>query len=132
VPSLRAHPLYDRSEAHSIIAPEGLPGFVVRTEAQKVASDDGFGIERGIRSGWLRYASVTAHGEIGIAGVSLLGLWPLSIEHPGVAAELTTLPPSPLPDLATFDFSSFTARHTALDRVDKPGVSLANAPLMEP
>jgi hypothetical protein len=52
------------------------------------------------------------------------GPWLLSIDHPGVAAELAALPPSPLPEpgLATFGFDTLTALHAALDRVYKLGV----------
>ena len=115
-----------------MIAPQDPVGFVVRTEAQKAAWDHGFRLERGIESGgWLHYASTTAHGEIWIAGGSLRGPWLLSIDHPGVAAELATLPPAPLagPGLAIFEFGTLTALHAALDRVYKLGVSLPDAPL---
>ena len=37
---------------------ENPPGFVVRTEAQKAAWDNGYRLERGIEGGWLRYASI--------------------------------------------------------------------------
>jgi hypothetical protein len=115
-----------------MIAPEDPPGFVVRTEAQKAAWDNGFRLERGVeRDGWLRYASTTARGEIWIAGVPPRGPWLLSVDHPGVAAELAALPPSPLPGpgLATFGFDTLTALHAALDRAYKLGVSLPDAPL---
>jgi len=114
-----------------MMAPEDPPGFVVRTGAQKAAWDNGFRIERAIQSGWLHYGSTTAHGEIWIAGVSSHGPWLVSIDHPGVAAVLATLPPSPLtgPGLATFEFGSLTALHGALDRVYKLGVCLPDAPL---
>ena len=115
-----------------MIAPEDPPGFVVRTEAQKAAWDNGFRLERGVESGgWLRYGSTTARGEIWIAGVPPRGPWLLSIDHPGVAAELASLPPSALPGpgLATFAFDTLTALHAALDRVYKLGVSLPDAPL---
>jgi hypothetical protein len=45
-------------------AVETPPGFVVRTEAQKAAWDNGYRLERGIVGGWLRYASTTAPGDI--------------------------------------------------------------------
>jgi hypothetical protein len=114
-----------------MMAPEDPPGFVVRTEAQKAAWDNGFRIERGIQSGWLHYSSTTAHGEIWIAGVSPHGPWLLSIDHPGVAAELAAPPPSSLagPGLATFEFASLTALNAACDRVYKLGVGLTDAPL---
>ena len=115
-----------------MMVPEDPPGFVVRTEAQKAAWDNGFRLERGVESdGWLHYASTTAHGEIWIAGVSPRGPWLLSIDHPGVAAELAVLPPSSLagPGLAIFELATLTALHAALDRVYKLGVSLPDAPL---
>jgi hypothetical protein len=117
-----------------MIAPEDPPGFVVRTEAQKAAWDNGFRLERGVENdGWLRYGSTTARGEIWIAGVPPRGPWLLSIDHPGVAAELATLPPSPVPGpgLATLSFDTLTALHAALDRVYKLGVSLPDAPLAQ-
>jgi hypothetical protein len=115
-----------------MIAPDDPPGFVVRTEAQKTAWDNGFRLERGAESGgWLRYASTTARGEIWIAGVPPRGPWVLSIDHPGIAAELASLPSSPIrgPGLATFEFDTLAALHAALDRVYKLGVSLPAAPL---
>jgi hypothetical protein len=115
-----------------VTAPQDPPGFVVRTEAQKAAWDNGFRLERGVESGgWLRYGSTTARGEVWIAGVPPSGPWLLSIDHAGVAAELAGLPPSPVPGpgLATFAFDTLTALHAALDRVYKLGVSLPDAPL---
>jgi len=115
-----------------MIAPEDPPGFVVRTEAQKAAWDNGFLLERGLESGgWVRYASTTARGEIWIAGVPPRGPWLLSIDHPGVAVELENLRSSPKggPGFATFAFDSLTALHSALDRVYRLGVSLPDAPL---
>jgi hypothetical protein len=114
-----------------VIAPEDPPGFVVRTEAQKAASDHGFRIELRVENGWLHYGSTTAHGEIWIAGVSPHGPWLLSIDHPGVVAEFATVPLSLLagPGLATFEFGSLTTLHATLDRVYKLGVSLPDAPL---
>jgi HNH endonuclease len=112
--------------------PEDPPGFVVRTEAQKAAWDNGFRLDRGVESGgWLGYGSTTAKGEIWIAGVPPRGPWLLSINHSGVAAELATMPRSPLPGpgLATLSFASLTALHAALDRAYKLSVSLPDAPL---
>ena len=126
---------WDEQEARPagpMIAPEDPPGFVVRTEAQKAAWDNGFRLERGAeKGGWLSYGSTTARGEIWIAGVPPRSPWLLSVDHPGMAAELAALPPSPLsgPGLATFVFDTLTALHAALDRVYKLGVSLPDAPL---
>ena len=111
--------------------PEDPPGFVVRTEAQKAAWDNGFRLERGVEGGWLRYASTTAPGAVWIAGASFRGPWLLSINHAGVAAEIGVLPASPVrgPGAATFIFETLTQLHAALDRVYKLAVSLPDAPL---
>lgn len=104
----------------------------MRTEAQKAAWDNGFRLERGIESGgWLRYASTTAHGEIWIAGVPPLGPWFLSLDHAGVAEELTAPAATPCsgPGFATFEFPTLSALHATLDQVYRLGVSLPEAPL---
>jgi hypothetical protein len=114
-------------------APDDPPGFVIRTEAQKAAWDNGYRLERGLRpGGWLGYASTTARGAIWIAGKAPRGPWFLSVEHAGVAAELAAaLPPSPAsgPGLAHHVFETLTSLHAALDRVYKLSVSLPDAPL---
>ena len=53
-----------------MITLENPPGFIVRTEAQQAAWDNGYRRERGIANGWLHYASTTAPGSIWIAGCS--------------------------------------------------------------
>jgi HNH endonuclease len=114
-----------------MIAPENPPGFVVRTEAQKAAWDNGYRLERGIASGWLHYASTTAPGAIWIAGCSGHGPWLLSIAHSGVATEIGAATVSPLagPGVATFVFPTVKELHVALDRVYKLAMSLPEAPL---
>jgi hypothetical protein len=114
-----------------MIALEDPPGFVVRTEAQKAAWDNGYRLERGVESGWLHYASTTAPGSIWIAGASDQGPWLLSLDHFGVVAEMGNLPASaaPGPGLATFMLANLTGLHVALDRVYKLAVSLPDAPL---
>jgi hypothetical protein len=113
------------------IVPENPPGFVVRTEAQKAAWDDGFRLERGIEGAWLRYASTTAPGMIWIAGASGQGVWFLSLDHSGVAAEIGSLPISdvPSPGLVAFELANLVELHRALDRVYRLAVSLPQAPL---
>ncbi len=110
--------------------PENPPGFIVRTEAQKSAFDNGFRIERGVENGWLRYASATANGEIWLAGASAHGPWFLSISHPGVAAEIapatTTIDG---PGVRTLGFSRLAALYAAIARAYQLGVSLPDAPL---
>lgn len=111
--------------------PENPPDFVVRTEAQKAASDNGYRLERGVENGWLQYDSTTAPGSIWIAAASARGPWLLSLDHAGVAAELSSLSPSPVsgPGLATFALAGLTELHSALDRVYKLAMSLPEAPL---
>lgn len=113
------------------LSPENPPGFVVRTEAEKAAFDNGFRLPRGLDAGWLRYASTTAHGEIWIAGASAAGPWLLAISHPGVAAEIASAPPftGPGPGVARFVFPVLPDLYAALDHVYRLGVSLPDAPL---
>jgi hypothetical protein len=113
------------------MVPENPPGFVVRTEAQKAAWDNGYRLERGIESGWLQYTSTTAPGSIWIAAASEQGPWLLSLDHSGVVAEIGTLPasPAPGPGLATFVLGNLRELHTALDRIYKLALSLPEAPL---
>lgn len=117
-----------------MFAPENPPGFVVRTEAQKAAWDNGYRLEKGIDQGWLCYASTTAPGAVWIAGASPHGPWLLSLDHGGVVSELCAerdaAPPSPVPGpgLATFAFATLRELHAALDRVYKLSVSLPEAP----
>jgi hypothetical protein len=114
-----------------IVIVENPPSFIVRTEAQKAAWDNGYRLERGVDGGWLHYASTTAPGSIWIAGVSEVGPWLVSLDHTGVAAEVGVLPVSPAsgPGRATFQLNSLTELHVALDRVYKLSVSLPEAPL---
>ena len=115
-----------------MIAPENPPGFVVRTEAQKAAWDNGYRLEREAKDGWLRYASTTAPRSIWIGGGSSQGPWLLSIEHSGVLAEIGTLPasPAPGPGITTFALATLSQLHAVLDRVYKLAVSLPEAPLL--
>jgi hypothetical protein len=41
-----------------MITPENPPGFVVRTEAQKAAWDNGFRLEQDIEHGWVHYCAL--------------------------------------------------------------------------
>lgn len=111
-------------------AHENPPGFIVRTEAQKAAFDNGFRIERGVENGWLRYASATANGEIWVAGASAYSPWFLSISHPGVAAEIApTTTTVDGPGERTLELLSLAALYAAIARVYQLGVSLPDAPL---
>jgi hypothetical protein len=122
---------FHRRHTNQLFAPENPPGFVVRTEAQKAAWDNGYRIERGAASGWLCYTSTTAPGAIWIAGAAPHVPWLLSIEHSGVAAEIGPVPLSPVPGpgIATYSIVSLGELHAVLDRIYKLAVSLPDAPL---
>src|SRR5262245_54744503 len=108
---------------------QGAVGFVVRTEAQKAAWDNGYRLERGDENNWLHYASTTAPGSIWIAAAAEIGPWFLSIDHSGVAAELGAARTSTVvgPGIAMYAFGSLPELHAALDRVYKLAVSLPEA-----
>ena len=116
---------------YQMIALENPPGFVLRTEAQKAAFDNGFRLERGIESGWLRYDSTTARGEVWIAGAGTAGPWLLSLGHPGVAAEIgpAACCENIGPGAATFVFDTLHQLYLALDRAYRLGVCLPDGPL---
>ena len=67
---------------------ENPPSFVVRAELQKAAFDNGFRIELGLDSGWLRYRSTTAQGDIWLAAGSKDRPWFLVVGVAAVATEL--------------------------------------------
>jgi HNH endonuclease len=110
---------------------ENPPGFVLRTEAQKAASENGYRLERGLDGGWLHYVSSTAPGSIWIAAETGQGPWFLSLDHSGVAAEIDALPASYVsgPGVATLKLANLADLHRALDRVYRLAVSLPQAPL---
>src|SRR5262249_12031186 len=62
--------LHRSSRGAPMIIPEDPPSFIVRTEAQKAAWDNGYRLELGAEAGWLHYASTTAPGYVWIAGCS--------------------------------------------------------------
>jgi hypothetical protein len=109
---------------------ENPASFIVRTEAQKAAFDNGFRLERGSENGWLRYASTTAWGEIWIAAASQRGPWFLSVSHPGVASELGTRAIDlEGPGISCFMCPSLTNLYAAVERAYRLGMSLPEAPL---
>lgn len=119
--------------APTAIAPEDPPGFVVRTEAQKAAADNGFRLPRGMENGWLRFGSTTAQGDVWIAGASPTGPWLLALDRAEVAAEVgaaaTALATGP--GVAMFVFDTLPPLYAALDRAYRLGVSLPDAPLVQ-
>ena len=113
--------------------PEDPPGFVVRTEAQKAAFDNGYRLEKGIEAGWFRYGSTTAHGDIWIAGASAHGPWMLSLDHSGIMAELKEIEDKTAtgPGFAVFVFTNLSDLYAVLERVYRLGCSLPDAPFRQ-
>ena len=107
--------------------------FVVRTELQKAAFDNGFRLDLGLDCGWLHYHSTTAQGDIWLAALGKSGPWFLSIGRGEVAAEMAVATVSePLgPGSTTYAFVTLAELHEALDGTYRLGVSLPDAPLNE-
>ena len=111
---------------------ESPPGFVVRTEAQKAAFDNGFRLEHGLESGWLRYGSTTARGDVWIAGTSKNGPWFLSLSSTLILrrrSECLCGRKRPAPARRHSFLTNFDGLYSALDRAYRLGVSLPDAPL---
>ena len=116
-----------------MIQTEDPPGFIVRTEAQKAAADNGFRLPRGVENGWLRFGSTTAQGDVWIAGVSPTGPWLLALDRAEVVAEIGAAPTALAtgPGVAMFVFETLPPLYAALDRAYRLGVSLPDAPLVQ-
>lgn len=110
---------------------EAPPSFIVRTEAEKAAFDNGFRIADGENGGWIAFRSATAWGTLWIAATGPQGPWFVAISHPGVAAEIG-LPPMHLPGapgLLTISVAGKTELHAVVARAYQLGSSLPDAPL---
>jgi hypothetical protein len=111
---------------------EAPQSFVVATECQKVAEQNGYRRAMGEANGWARYGSTTAHGTIHLAAAGPQGPWFLALDHAGVVEELG-LPPAgiPGPDLARYVFDDLGGLYAAMSRVYELAASLPDAPLQE-
>lgn len=109
---------------------ENPQGFVVRTEGEKAAWDNGFRISKGERDGWAEFESTTAPGRIWIAAARAEGPWFLSFEHPKAATELEDgIHPGVGPGPFTLMLPSAAAIHVAVDRLYRLSRSLPPRPL---
>ena len=113
-----------------MLSPEDPPGFVVRTEAEKAAWENGFRLKREIENGWLRFGSTTAKCEIWIAGVSRNGPWLLSIDRSEVVKEIgaSAKPAVTGPGAATLLFDGLGPLYDTLKRAYRLGLSLPDLP----
>jgi len=106
------------------------PSFIVKTEAEKAASNHGYRITADVGDGWLGYRSTTAKGQIWIASVSEHGPWLLATDHNGVVAEIGLEPGDFAgPGVARYAFSGLRELYDVLQRVYQLAASLPDAPL---
>jgi hypothetical protein len=108
------------------------PSFTSRVEATKAAADNGYRIIGEIVQGWMGFGSTSAPCDIFIAR-SLAGPWLLSVEHTGVAQELSqTFAPAnlPGPGVHTCLFQTLSELHHAIDRSYRLSISLPQIPLV--
>lgn len=106
--------------------------FIVSTECQKAAEQNGFRRALGENDGWAAFQSTTAHGTIWLAASGAAGPWFLALEHAGVVAEsnLSSME-MPGPGRAQYAFDTLGALYAALSRTYQLAASLPDAPLRE-
>jgi hypothetical protein len=112
---------------------EDPPVFTTRVEAVKAAADNGYRVIHEIAQGWMGFASTSAPGNLFIAH-ALAGPWLLSVEHTGVAQELSQSfgPPNlPGPGVYTCLFETLAQLHQAIGRVYRLSISLPQIPLAD-
>ena len=109
---------------------ESPQSFIVSTECNKAAEQNGFRRALGETNGWAAFQSSTAQGTIWLASDQLSGQWFLALDHPGVIAEAGLLP-SPItgPGAARFSFATYRALYETLPTVYRLASSLPDAPL---
>lgn len=111
---------------------ESPQNFIVSTECQKAAEQNGFRRVLGEDNGWPAFQSTTAHGTIHLAASGPKGPWFLALDHLGVIQELN-FPVADVsgPGRARFAFDTLGALYAVLHRVYELGASLPDAPLQE-
>lgn len=111
--------------------PDSPQPFIIREECEKAAWQHGYRRPLGEENGWAAFESTTARGTIWLAAASDQGPWFLSVDHPGIAQELS-LPQTDMngPGKARFNFPNLTTLYAILPRVYQLGVSLPDAPLI--
>lgn len=109
---------------------ESPQSWIVRTELEKAAYDNGWRIPHEENDGWLIRESATAPGEVALAGCGQSGPWALSINHRGVAAELGQ-PHEGLtgPGIASYVVATIGELHALLSRVYDLSIALPDDPL---
>jgi hypothetical protein len=110
---------------------EDPPTFTTRVEATKAAADNGYRIPHELPHGWMGFGSTSAPSNLFVAG-TLDGGWLLSVNHAGVAQELSrTFGPSLLrgPGVYTCLLQSLAQLHRTISRTYRLSISLPQIPL---
>ena len=115
---------------------EAPQSFIVASECEKAAWQNGFRRKLGEQAGWARFGSTTAEGTLALAAAGPRGPWLLALDHAGVIEALreeASLQPADLagPGLARYMFESLTALYAILPRLYQLAASLPEAPLQE-
>ncbi|HPF22364.1 MAG TPA: HNH endonuclease [Hyphomonas sp.] len=106
--------------------------FIVSTECQKAAEQNGFRRVLGEDRGWAAFQSTTAQGTIWLAASGASGPWLLALEHAGIIDELgSSSTEVPGPGLARYVFDTLGALYAVLPRIYQLATSLPDAPLRE-
>jgi putative restriction endonuclease len=106
----------------------------LRSELEEAAFNHGYRRFEGEADGWLYFRSdIDVPGEIGLAVASDGEAWFLSVEHPGVAAELDAPAAASVPAnmRAAFGFANQSAMRAALHRAYVLATTLPTMPLNE-
>jgi hypothetical protein len=105
------------------------PSFIVRTECEKAAWDNGWRVDLGEEGGWMLRSSHDAPGRIGLASAGPQGPWYLAVDHPGVAHELGSGIDLPGPGSKRFAFPTAGALYQAVSRAYDLAKALPDDPL---
>lgn len=108
---------------------EAPQSFVVASECEKAAWQNGFRRSFGGPSGWAGFVSTTVPGAIHLAAAGPQGPWYLALDHAGVIEELGASADIPGPGLARFAYATLGQLYADLGRVYQLAGSLPDAPL---
>jgi HNH endonuclease len=116
------------------MTPQSPQGYIIATECNKAAFDNGWRVEQGEVDGWLIRTSATAPGRVALTGEGGNGPWALAVEH-GAVVNTLEWPRSDLagplsgPGTARYVFATLSELHAALSRVYDLSMALPDDPL---
>ncbi|MGC9419818.1 MAG: HNH endonuclease [Rhodovulum sp.] len=103
--------------------------FIVATECEKAAWDNGWRVQISDQGGWMLRGSHDAPGQIGLAAAGPQGPWYFAIDHAGVAREMGEAVDLPGPGLARFAYPSAGDLYRAVSRAYDLAKALPDDPL---